>query len=95
MSNLEIYKESKKAGSALSKLAARLSGGIAEDVSNAGSRFIQRKQDQAKAGIDSTGWDPKAKIVTKVGINFIGGLGRMVTGVTTIVASHIKKQGER
>ncbi|MBP6912623.1 MAG: hypothetical protein KBB86_01670 [Candidatus Pacebacteria bacterium] len=91
----KIYEESKKAGNALSKLAARLSGGITEDVSNAGSRFIKRKQNQAKAEVDSTAWDPYAKFATKVGVNLIGGLGRMVTGVTTIVASHIKKQGER
>jgi hypothetical protein len=77
------------------KLTARFGGGIAEDASNAGSRFIQRKQDNAKAEIDATTWDPTAKKAAKVGVNLIGGLGRIATGITTIIASNIKKQGER
>jgi hypothetical protein len=91
----KIYEESKKAGNALFKLAARLTGGVTEDVSNAGSRLIKRKQDNAKTGIDATTWDPKAKIAAKIGVDIIGGVGRMTTGLVTIIGARIKKQGEK
>ena len=91
----KIYEESKKAGNALSKLAARLTGGITEEIAKSGDSVVARGQNHLNSKIDANpNIDNVTKVSAKIGVGIVGYGTRAILEVARILGKVVKDQGK-